>query len=216
MVQKRSKNGKVKLTDFIPDNHNANKGTVRGLALLEDSLKENGAGRSILVDKQNRVIAGNKTLQSAVDIGLNEAIVVPTDGKQLVVVQRTDIDLDTPKGRNLAIADNRVAELDLEWDADVLNKLMDDGADLAHFFNDGELAHLLNQGDELDYGAAWQGMPEFEQPDVQAFRTIRIHFETQEAVDAFAALLGQTITEKTKYLYFPKQVRDDYGVAHES
>ena len=44
------------------DSRNANKGTERGLALLDKSLRQYGAGRSILVDKNGRVIAGNKTL----------------------------------------------------------------------------------------------------------------------------------------------------------
>ena len=57
------------------------------------------------MDRNGKVIAGNKTLESAADIVLSDAIVVPTDGKQLVVVQRVDVDLDTPAGRELAIAD---------------------------------------------------------------------------------------------------------------
>lgn len=140
---------KRKLTDFIPDPHNANKGTVRGTAMLEDSLRHYGAGRSILVDRNNQVIAGNKTLASAVDIGLDEALVVPTDGKQLVVVQRTDIDLDSKQGRELAIADNRTTEVSLDWDAAELAALADDGVDLAQFWDADELAALLaGVGDE--------------------------------------------------------------------
>jgi len=51
----------------------------------------------------------------------------------------------------------------------------------------------------------WQGMPEFEQEDAFAFKTIKIHFTKQEDVDAFAELLDQTVTAKTKYLWFPEQ-----------
>lgn len=132
-----------KLTDFIPDTKNANKGTVRGTAMIEDSLQQLGAGRSILVDKYNRVIAGNKTQQAAIDAGMTDAIVVPTDGKQLVVVQRIDIDLDSPQGRRLAILDNRSAQVSLEWDADVLAELQTEGVDLSQFWNEDELAELL-------------------------------------------------------------------------
>lgn len=54
-----------------------------------------------------------------------------TDGRVLVVVQRTDLDLkkDAP-ARALAIADNRVAELDLNWDSTVLEQLRAQGVDL--------------------------------------------------------------------------------------
>lgn len=137
-----------KVTDFIPDDQNANKGTLRGLAMLEDSLQELGAGRSILVDKNNRVIAGNKTQQAAIDAGMSDAIVVPTDGKQLVVVQRVDIDLDSPRGRKLAILDNRTSEVSLDWDADVLRALQDDGVDLSALWDADELTALLGATDE--------------------------------------------------------------------
>lgn len=207
---------KRKLTDFTPDNRNANRGTVRGLAMLEDSLRKYGAGRSILVDKFGKVIAGNKTLESSVDVGLTDAIVVPTDGKQLVVVQRVDVDLDTPAGRELAIADNRTGEVSLAWDADVLQALAGEGVDLAPFFNEGELAHILNQGDELDYAAAWAGMPEFSHEDKTAYQSIHIHFPNAEAVERFAALIGQPITDKTRALWYPKQEIIRYGRADES
>ena len=48
------------MTTIKPDQHNANKGTERGKELLDQSIKELGAGRSILVDKDGHVIAGNK------------------------------------------------------------------------------------------------------------------------------------------------------------
>lgn len=47
----------TKLTDFKQDKRNANKGTNRGLGALEKSVQELGAGRSILVDKNNVAIA---------------------------------------------------------------------------------------------------------------------------------------------------------------
>lgn len=51
--------------DLIFDSHNANKGTSRGRGMLEKSLSKYGAGRSILLDKNNRIIAGNKTVEVA-------------------------------------------------------------------------------------------------------------------------------------------------------
>src|ERR1041384_588040 len=99
-----------KLTDLsslTPDTHNANQGTQRGRGLLEKSLRQYGAGRSILADKNGVIIAGNKTLETAADLGL-PVKVVETDGTELVVVQRTDLDLTRDKAaRELAYADNR-------------------------------------------------------------------------------------------------------------
>lgn len=120
--------------------------------MLDDSLRQNGAGRSILVDKHGNVIAGNKTQERAVDLGLTDAIVVQTDGKQIVVVQRTDIDLDTPEGRRLAIADNRVGQVDLNWNPEALKELEAGGVDLEQFWFPDELADLLNAPNEDEQG----------------------------------------------------------------
>ena len=128
-----------KIADLIPDDRNANTGTVRGSSVLEHSLRTYGAGRSVLVDKNNRIIAGNKTIEAAGSIGLDEqTVVVETDGSSVVVVRRTDIDLDSPEGRGLAIADNRAGELNLEWSEDVLAELAEE-IDLTPFFFDDEL-----------------------------------------------------------------------------
>ncbi len=135
---------KRKLSDLIPDQRNANRGTVRGLAMLDDSIREDGLGRGILLDRNNQIVAGNKTVERAVDLGFEEIIIVPTDGKQLVATQRVDVDLSSPQGRRMALRDNRVAETDLAWDADVLQALAGEGVDLAPFFDDDELAALLS------------------------------------------------------------------------
>lgn len=117
---------RVKITDLTPDPRNANLGTERGLAMLDDSLRSLGAGRSILVDKNGVIIAGNKTHSVAVDIGLEDVLLVPTDGKQLVAVVRTDLDIaNDPKAVRLALADNRISEADLAWSPEVLLELAD-------------------------------------------------------------------------------------------
>jgi DNA modification methylase len=142
----------VKLTDFTPDPNNANKGTQRGRGLLENSLQKLGAGRSVLADKNGVLIAGNKTLQTAVESGFENAIVVETDGTQLVVVKRTDLDLSTDaKAKELAVADNRIGEISLEWDADVLSALSEE-FDLSSMFFEEELEGLWKEWASPDQG----------------------------------------------------------------
>jgi DNA modification methylase len=141
-----------KLKDLTPDSRNANKGTPRGNQMIEDSLRQYGAGRSILLDKHGRIIAGNKTAENAGSIGLDDVIVVQTDGTKLVAVQRTDLDLNDPRARQLAIADNRASEVSLDWDVEALKGLALDGVDLAPFFTADELESFWPQnplqGDE--------------------------------------------------------------------
>ena len=110
----------AKISDLKFDDKNFNKHTEYGMGLLEKSLQEFGAGRSILVDKNNRVIAGNGILEAAGQAGIEDIKVIETVGDELVVVKRTDIDLDSKKGREMAYADNQTGAVDLAWDEDTL------------------------------------------------------------------------------------------------
>jgi hypothetical protein len=52
----------------------------------------------------------------------------------------------------------------------------------------------------------WVGMPEFDLSNAQEpHQSIKIHFKCEDDVKAFAKLIGQNITDKTKYLWFPKR-----------
>ena len=131
------------LTDLSLDPHNANRGTDRGRTALDRSLREYGAGRAVLIDRHGRIIAGNKTVEQAKRLNL-PLRVVKTDGSHVIAVQRDDLDLATdPRARALAIADNRVGELDLEWDVEMLKQLHADGLDLSAFWSDAEFAELF-------------------------------------------------------------------------
>lgn len=59
------------------------------------------------------------------------------------------------------------------------------------------------------YEQHWQNMPSYKQDDNGAQRTIQINFENQEAVKAFAKLVDQTITDKTKSIWFPKREKNN-------
>jgi hypothetical protein len=115
-----SKTKDAKVTDLIPDDRNLNKGSEYGHRLLESSLRQFGAGRSILIDRNNRIIAGNKTIEEAASIGMENVIIVETTGDNLVAVKRIDIDLDSKTGRELALADNAVGKANLVWDDEML------------------------------------------------------------------------------------------------
>lgn len=135
------------IADLVPDNRNANKGTKRGRDLLETSLRELGAGRSVLADREGRLIAGNKTAEVAAELGLS-IVEVEADGHTLVVVKRTDLDLEQDdRARQLAYADNRVGQVSLDWDTAQIFDDMQSGIDLGNWWFDDELDKLLNQTD---------------------------------------------------------------------
>jgi len=134
------------IAELRPDPLNANRGTARGGQLLAESLSRYGAGRSILADREGRVIAGSKTLQHAQAAGL-PVRVVQTDGDELVVVQRRDLDLEQDgRARGLALADNRIAELDLSWDPTRVQAHVAAGIDLQAWWTPAELERLVGHG----------------------------------------------------------------------
>jgi hypothetical protein len=108
------------------DGNNLNNHTVRGLGLLSHSLDKYGAGRPILVDKRNNVLAGNAVAEYAEESGINEVVIVDAADDELVIVQRRDLQIDTPMARELAFADNRISELNLEWNVQRVNALFEE------------------------------------------------------------------------------------------
>jgi hypothetical protein len=142
------------ITDLLSDHANANAGTNRGSEMLRASLQKNGAGRSIVVDREGRIIAGNKTAEAA-EAEHIPVRVVETDGSELVVVQRTDLDLTDPKGkaRGLAFADNRIGEVNLNWDADAIKDAYAVGSldGLDYLFSDDELNRIVGDALVVDY-----------------------------------------------------------------
>ena len=111
-----NKISEANISDLKFDDKNFNRHNARGMGLLEKSLQQFGAGRSILIDKDGNIIAGNGIVEAAGSVGLNKVKIIETDGTELIAVKRTDMALDSAEGREMALADNS----DLEWDFDNL------------------------------------------------------------------------------------------------
>lgn len=143
-----SENTKVKrgkLSDLKPLVNNPNAGSERGQYMLEESFTQAGAGRSILIAANGDILAGNHASEAYGQLLDNdEVLIVETDGKTLVAVQRTDIaSADDPKGKTLIIADNRASDFH-EYDAGVIKDLLaTDEALIKHYFMEDELQALL-------------------------------------------------------------------------
>ena len=116
----------AKLEELKFDDKNFNKHNEYGMSLLEKSLRELGAGRSILIDKDNNIIAGNGIAEVAGQVGLDNVKIIETDGTELIAVKRTDMSLDSKEGREMALADNATASVDLTWDEELLAQEFDE------------------------------------------------------------------------------------------
>ena len=98
------------------DKKNYRKHSEQNKKRIRKSLTECGAGRSVLVDKDGCLIAGNGVYEQAEKMGIKTRV-VETDGTELVVVKRTDIGTDDPKRKTLALADNATSD-NVEWDVE--------------------------------------------------------------------------------------------------
>lgn len=106
----------VQIDDLIQDDHNFNQGTEQGAALMQRSFSEHGAGRSVFIDKNNRLVAGNKAQKGFKAAGYRRVVIVDSDPDTLVAVRRKDIDLDSKEGREMALLDNLTTQVNLSWD----------------------------------------------------------------------------------------------------
>lgn len=50
----------------------------------------------------------------------------------------------------------------------------------------------------------WVGMPEFSQEDLEPFQAIKVNFECRADRDAFAKLIEQPISDRTRSVWYPK------------
>ena len=133
----------AKLTDFRPDPKNLNKGTERGNYALERSLRDYGFARPIVADRDGTILAGNHAFEKAGEIGLKKIRVIETDGDEIIVHKRTDLDANTAKARMVALADNRTTEINLSWDAGEFADLLKETADVTNFFGVDEIEELF-------------------------------------------------------------------------
>lgn len=57
----------------------------------------------------------------------------------------------------------------------------------------------------------WRGMPEFVQDSAEPFKTLYVHFETREDMDAFARLVNQRVTRLTRSIWYPEVTIETYA-----
>ena len=132
------------IDDLKSDHKNARRRTDRSSSLIAESLKRYGAARSIVIDEDGRILAGNGTVEGAKKAGIGKLRIIETEGDELIAVRRSGLTEDQKVG--LALADNRSSDLS-EWDNDMLRKLSEEH-DLKPWFEDDELlAEVLDTVD---------------------------------------------------------------------
>jgi hypothetical protein len=160
---------------------------ARNLAMIAESLQTVGAARSIVIDEDNTVLAGNGVTEGARLAGLTRVRVVDTDGDELIAVRRRG--LTAEQKRHLAMYDNRTGELST-WDLAQLRADDMQGLDLRPFFTDDERTALLALPEAGDWQAAAAGLPTTDRAGFQQMTFVL----TDAQVDAVKVALAQAKT----------------------
>jgi len=192
-------NDRVRLRDLKPWAHNPRQISKRAAKRLLDSWRDYGQVQLIVVGPDNEVYDGHQRL--------NALKAVHGDSYE-VEVRRASRALTDEERRRLVILLH--AGTTGQWNWDELA-----GWDSQQLIEWGLDEDTLAQW-RLDTAGLWSLLgseramhphPEYGVPDTESsdliYRTIKVHFETEEAVQSFAELVGQKITDKTKFIWFP-------------
>jgi len=129
------------LADLKPDQQNARKHNPRNIGMITKAISEVGVGRSIVIDEEGNILAGNGTVEALAECGITDVKVIKANGNELIAVQRSG--LTDEQKKKLALYDNRTAET-AEWDIDVLNEINLEMPDLlVKMFTPLELDELM-------------------------------------------------------------------------
>ena len=150
------------IKDLKSDHKNARKRTDRSASLIAESLKRYGAARSIVIDEDGRILAGNGTIEGAKAAGIENIRIIETDGNEIIAVKRTGLTEDQKVG--LALADNRTADLS-DWDGLMLQQLSETH-DISPWFESEDLDALIGAGELTTAAKEHEGAKEL---DPEAF-----------------------------------------------
>lgn len=193
----------VPVDSLVEDPANARIHGERNLEAIRSSLARFGQRVPIVVQRQGMIVrAGNARLRVARELGWKTIAAVVVDEPAIDAVA-------------YAIADNRTAELS-EWDdaalARILDELRNANSETFSLEDVGYSSEKLNEMLEHlaqaiaspdDPNAEWKGMPEFEQEDQTAWKRLIVNFKNTEDLQAFAKLVEQSITERTRSIWYP-------------
>lgn len=144
---------KAQLKDFSADTGNANLHTELGEKMLAKAISQRGIARPILATSDGVIIAGDLTKKTIEEAGYQEALVIETDGTIPIIHVRKDLpDSSDLKARTLAIEDNRIAQVSLNWNDAELLQAKQIGVNMAELFSTPaavrSIAGILHSVDE--------------------------------------------------------------------
>lgn len=187
------------MTELLFDPKNARKHPERNKGMIRESLQEVGGFRSIAVDGENIIRAGNGVYEQAQALGMTVRI-VDAAPNELIAVRRQD--LKGKKAVRAALLDNRAGETS-DWDAAVLADIAQNEKELlAGLFDDSELAEILAQdgtgveetadaGELLDKAAELQKKWNVQRGDVWSIGRHKLMCGDSTSAEDVGTLMGE-------------------------
>lgn len=175
----------MELKDLKQDKRNYRKHNDRNITLIRKSVDEAGLGRSIVIDKNNEIIAGNGLVSA---ISKDTPIkVIETTGDELVVVKRTDLDTNDDKRKKLAVMDNSSSD-NSEFNLELLSE-------------DFDSVQLEDMGIDIDSIEDSEiGMPELPNGDKEPFQQITFTLADEQAEKVKEAIEKVKKSENYKFV----------------
>lgn len=201
----------VAIKDLRPHPRNYNDHPEDQLKHLEQSIRENGVYRNVVIAKDNTILAGHGVVLAA-----NRAEV------KIIPVVRLNIEPDSARALKILAGDNEVAHLSMKDDrllTQILRDIKEEDISglLGTGYDEMMLANLVMvtrpkaEVKDLDEAAEWVGMPEYE--NVPAPLKIVVIFRNKADQQKFGELVEQTLWASdgavAQSIWYPERKRED-------
>ncbi len=161
---------------------------------VASSIKEFGFNCPILLDKNKIIIAGHTRYFAAKQLELEK---VPC----LVLKNLTPA-----KAKAYRLLDNKLAEKAL-WDFVLLKEEIQELE--GHFdFSIFDVNFLYEENQE-EIEKLWSELVDTENEEIKNYKSVIVHFETEDYFIEFQRKINQKISKDTKYIYYPEQIKNN-------
>lgn len=162
---------------------------------LKALITKFGQFKPLIVNKEGIVLGGNMRLRAYRELELTDIWVSVVDAET------------EEKKIEIALADNdRVGQYSTDEIANMVGNFP--SIDWKQFSIDLSMPLLVQDLiDQQNYDPKkeWKDMPEFNQEGTDFYKMIIVRCLTKEDYEKFAKSIGQTLTEKTKSIWYPEQ-----------
>jgi len=202
----RTKAQQISIDKIKPHPRNYKIHPPEQLEHLQQSIKENGIYRNILVANDYTILAGHGIVEAAKLLGLTS-----------VPILRLNLPPNSTKSIKLLTADNEVshlAETNAREMSELLKELLVEDDLLGTGYDKAKIENLLLVSRSKDEvvkleDEQWGDFMDFQ--SVKANPKLIVNFENESDRDDFAKFIGAELTDKTKYIWWPFKEKNKFA-----